>query len=93
MDDYRIMTTTPKRSIWLRVLLMLLLALAYQLCGTLLFFIALIQFVFSLVNDRPNARLQNFGRSLGRYLQQLVNFLSFATEELPFPFSDWPSAN
>ncbi len=92
MDDYQVSTTPPKRSIWLRVLLMLVLALAFHLCGTVLLFVALIQFVLSLLNGAPNARLQRVGFSLGRYLQQLVNFLSFASEELPFPFSDWPSA-
>jgi hypothetical protein len=32
------------------------------------------------------------GQSLGRYLRQIVDFVSFATEEVPFPFSDWPSS-
>lgn len=39
----------------------------------------------------PNARLVSFGRSLGRYLQQIAYFLTFASEDTPFPFSDWPS--
>ena len=93
MDNYQIMTTPAKRSLWMRVLLMLLLGLAYQLCGTLLFFIAVIQLVLSIINGTPNLRLQRFSRSLGLYLQQLVNFLSFADEALPFPFNDWPSAD
>lgn len=93
MEQHQIMTVAPKRSLWMRVLLMLLLALAYQLCGTLLFIIAVIQFVLSLINGQPNARLQNFSRTLGRYVQQLVNFLSFAEEDPPFPFSEWPSGD
>jgi len=39
----------------------------------------------------PNTRLLTFGRSLGSYVQQLVNFQSFNTEEKPFPFNDWPT--
>ena len=80
------------RSIWLRALFMVLMAMVYQLCGTLLFIIAVIQFVIALVNDAPNPRLLAFGRSLGKYLRQIANFLVFASEEVPFPFSDWPSA-
>jgi len=38
-----------------------------------------------------NERLVLFGRSLGRYLQQIAEFEIFATEEMPFPFNDWPS--
>lgn len=81
------------RNIWLRGLLMILLALAYQLAGTLLFFVALIQFVLVLLGDTANPRLTAFGSSLGRYQGQIARFVSFASEELPFPFSDWPSAS
>ncbi len=79
-----------KRNIWLRGLLMILMALAYQLGGTLLFFLAFIQFVLGLLNIDPNERLINLGRSLGRYQNQIATFVSFATEQVPFPFSDWP---
>ena len=50
-----------------------------------------IWFVLALVSDGPNARLVGFGQSLGRYLAQITNFVSFATEEVPFPFSAWPT--
>lgn len=83
--------TKPSRNLWIRGLLMLLMGLAYQLTSTLLFFIALIQFVLALLNDTPNTRLSAFGRSLGRYQSQNASFLSFATEEPPFPFSEWPA--
>jgi nucleoside recognition membrane protein YjiH len=79
-----------KRKIWVRGFFMLLMALAYQVSSTVIFVITLIQFVLVLLNDTPNDRLLAFGRSLGRYLQQIVNFLTFASEEVPFPFSDWP---
>lgn len=83
--------TTNKRMIWIRGFFMLLMAMAYQLAGTVMFMVAIIQFVLALLGT-PNDRLIIFGRSLGRYLQQTVNFLTFETEEIPFPFGDWPSA-
>lgn len=67
--------------------------LAYQLASTVLFFLAILQFAFALVGDTPNARLRTFGVSLGRYLGHVVAFESFATEDLPFPFADWPPGN
>ena len=85
--------TKPQRSIWLRGLLMILMALAYQLVSTLLFCVALIQFVLAVVSDAPNARLMALGRSLGRYQSQVADFISFATEDPPFPFADWPSSD
>lgn len=92
MEQHQV-TTTGKRNIWMRGVYMLLMALAYQLSGTLLFILAVIQFLVTLFGDVPNPRLASFGRSLGRYMQQLVNFLSFASEEVPFPFSDWPASS
>jgi hypothetical protein len=40
-----------------------------------------------------NARLRQFGRSLGRYLAQIASFETFASEELPFPFAEWPAGD
>ena len=84
-------TTTNSRNIWMRGLFMLLMALAYHVAGTLVAVVAVIQFVMALLTAAPNARLVSFGRSLGRYFQQIVDFLTFATEVMPFPFSEWPS--
>lgn len=81
---------TTQRNIWLRGFFMLLMALAWHVTGTVLCFVALIQFVLALLNDAPNDRLAAFGRSLARYVQQVASFLTFAAEEIPFPFSDWP---
>jgi len=84
-------TTPARRSIWLRAVLMILMAMAFQLTASLLGLLALVQFVVALVNGAPNPRLQAFGQGLGRYLRQIAEFVSFAAEEVPFPFSDWPS--
>lgn len=81
------------QNIWMRGLFMLLLILALDISGTVIFIVAVIQFVVMLLAGKPNARLVTFGRSLGRYLQQIVNFLTFATEEMPFPFSNWPAGD
>lgn len=84
-------TLGNKRNIWMRGLFMLLMGIAFQLCGTLLCIVTAVQFVIVLLNDTPNSRLVTFGRSMGNYLGQIVNFLTFATEEMPFPFSEWPA--
>lgn len=82
-------TVTTRRNIWLRALLMLLMAVAFQLAATVLGALAVLQFVLALISA-PNERLRHFGHSLGRYLGQIASFASFASEEAPFPFNDWP---
>jgi len=84
-------TATKKRKIWVRGLFMILMIFAYHLSGTLLFVVATLQFATTLLNKVPNARLLSFGRSLGSYIQQIAYFLTFFSEDVPFPFSDWPS--
>ncbi|KAF0203194.1 MAG: hypothetical protein FD173_1844 [Gallionellaceae bacterium] len=80
-----------RHNIWMRALFMLLMGFVLHVCGTLLFVVTVIQFVIVLLNDAPNIRLVSFGRGLGIYLRQIVNFLTFVTEEIPFPFSEWPA--
>lgn len=80
-----------RRNLWVRGLFMLLIGFAFQVCGTILCIVTFIQFVIVLVSNAPNVRLVSFGRSLGSYLRQIVSFLTFATDEIPFPFSDWPA--
>lgn len=84
-------TPDNKRSVWMRGLFMLLMGFAYHLSGTLLAIITIFQFVAALLAGSPNAQLLSFGRGLGRYVQQIVCFLTFSSEDVPFPFSDWPS--
>lgn len=82
--------TPTENNIWLRGVFMVLLGILYSLAGTVLFVVALLQFVIVLLGNAPNDRLLAFGRSLGRYAQQIADFQSFNTEDKPFPFSDWP---
>jgi hypothetical protein len=85
-------SSASPRNIWMRGLMMVLMALAFQLTGTLLGLLAVVQFVLTLVSEKPNERLCSFGQRLGYYLRQIAEFVSFATEEVPFPFADWPES-
>lgn len=90
MDDT--MASAKPRNLGVRALLMLLMALAFQVAIWVLVFVAVVQLVFAIATDASNERLRLFGLSLGRYLGQIADFETFGTEELPFPFSDWPPA-
>ena len=79
-------------SIWRRSLWMLIMALAWHVASTVMFFMAVLQWLLILLNRVPNPRLQSWGRSLGLYQSSISRYLSFNTEEIPFPFSDWPTA-
>ncbi|MHA1109044.1 MAG: DUF4389 domain-containing protein [Alphaproteobacteria bacterium] len=76
--------------IWLRLLYMIVLSMAYGVAEAVAFAVVVFQFVASLLTGKPNDNLARFGRNLARYFQQIIAYLTFATEEKPFPFMAWP---
>jgi hypothetical protein len=83
--------TAEPLNIWKRGLLMLLMAMAFQLASSLLGLLAVVQFVLALLGSGANQNLRSFARSLGSYLHQIAEFVGFAAEVIPFPFAEWPS--
>lgn len=81
---------TPGDRRWMRGLYMLLMAIGFNVCVTVLCVVTVAQFVIVLLIGAPNAQLASFGRSMGSYLRQIAVFLAFATEAMPFPFGEWP---
>jgi len=79
-----------RRSIWLRLVFMIVLSVAFNVAEILTFAVVVFQFLASLFTGQPNDRLARFGRNLARYLQQITVYLTFATEDTPFPFAPWP---
>ena len=52
--------------------------------------VVILQILFLLLSGARNERLAGFGASLAVYSYELVAYLTFASEDQPFPFSDWP---
>ncbi len=75
----------------LRTLYMLAFALVFWIVCWVLAIATVLQLVLTLLGGRPNADLARFGASLGQYSRQIVEFLLFASDALPFPFRDWPA--
>jgi hypothetical protein len=81
------------RKTWLRGLYMVLFAVIYSVTEVVIGAVVILQFLFTLVTGQTNARLLQFGRSLSRYVYQIMLFFTFNSEDLPFPFNEWPSAD
>ena len=77
-------------SIWLRLVFMIVLCMAYGVAEFVTFAVVVFQFLASLFTGKPNDQLARFGRNLARYFQQITVYMTFATEEKPFPFTPWP---
>ena len=78
--------------IWKRLMYMLIFAVVFSLCRIVIFGVALLQFFSVLFTSEANKKLQLFGHAVGSYVSEITDFLTYSSEEKPFPFDkDWPS--
>jgi hypothetical protein len=77
-------------SIWMRGLTMLIVAVCVGLAQSVLFAVAVVQFLWMLIAQERNGLLVDFGRSLGLWQAEAAWFLSGDTDEKPFPWKAWP---
>ncbi|WP_373185573.1 DUF4389 domain-containing protein [Halopseudomonas sp.] len=90
MDAFKRTVLSP--DFWLRVVYTLLLALAWQITELLLIAVTLLQLAFKLFTGEAKSRLTGFGNSLSQYAWQIGRFVTFASEQKPWPFMEWPDA-
>ena len=76
---------------WLRGLNMLLFIVIKYVVSWLILLIAVLQFILDILLGKPNDKLINFTENLNFYYYQIVNFLTYNSEEKPFPFTSWPN--
>ncbi len=78
-----------KLSTWKRIFFMLVFAIIIGLVRMLLWAVVLLQIASVLLMGSTNRNILNFGRSLSAYIYHILLFLTFNSDQLPFPFSDW----
>jgi hypothetical protein len=80
-----------KRSSWLRLFFMLVMVFLYSVSRVVVSVVVLLQFFWVLFTAETNKPLEKLGQSLATYSYQIIRYLTFNTEERPFPFDlDWP---
>lgn len=83
-------TAITSADFWLRLLYILLFALAWQITELLLVVVVVLQIGSQLLNGSYEPRLTGFGNSLSQYAWQIGRFATGATEQKPWPFMEWP---
>ncbi len=78
-----------KISTWRRIFFMLVFSVIVSLVRVLLWTVILLQVGSALLTGAPNQNILNFGQTLSAYLYHILLFLTYNTEKIPFPFSDW----
>lgn len=82
------------RSTWMRLLFMLVIVVFYAVSRLVVATVVIVQFFHVLFTGQTNSRLKEFGQSLSAYTYQILRYLTFNTDQRPFPFdADWPSGH
>ena len=84
-------TNLQSKSTWVRVLYMLLFVLAYSAAEFVLGITVVIQVIIKLVTGSLNENLKTFGKQISLYIYDVLQFLTFNSENKPFPFDEWPT--
>ena len=80
-----------RQSTWLRLFFMLVVILLYWVARLVVGMVVLLQFFWVLFTGETNKSLERLGQSLATYTYQIIRYLTYNTEERPFPFDlDWP---
>lgn len=82
-----------KRENWQRGLFMLFFMFIYGFSNSLVIGILFFQFATLILTGKTNEFLLGFSQSLSIYIHQIINFLTFNSEQRPFPFSTWPNVS
>lgn len=78
----------PEDSIWRRLLPMVIIGLMLSIAQTLLWALALVQFVMMVTRGgHPNVEIAWFGKRLGDWLSKATRFQTAADEEKPWPWT------
>ncbi len=78
-----------KISTWKRIFFMLIFAVIIGLVRILLWAVILLQVASTLLTGSCNSNILTFGKNLSVYLYHILLFMTFAGDQLPFPFSNW----
>ena len=78
-----------QRGTWLRLLYIVLFAVIFIITEFIVAIVVIIQFGFVLLTGGVNTNLKDFGDDLSRYVYDILRYLTFNSDSLPFPFSDW----
>lgn len=89
-DIKRELTVVDK---WVRLLFIVLYVVLWRLAELVLAVTVLLQFLWTLFGGSPNPSLRDFGQRLGTWLREIVEYVTYASDERPWPFGrDWPAS-
>ena len=82
------------RATWTRLLFMVISSILVWLASLVGMVVVVLGFLMVLFTGEVNRELRSVGQSLAAYIYENIRFLTFNTDDRPFPFGNkWPSGD
>ena len=90
MNDESHTDESKEESTWLRLVFILLFAVAFNIASYVLALVVLVQFLAKVFSGRTMPAVTGFGQNLATYVYGIIRFLTFRSSDMPWPFAPWP---
>jgi hypothetical protein len=82
-----------RRDTAFRMLYSLLFALVISVLETVVGALVIFQLLYTMITKQePSRRVSDLGNRLVTYFYRMLRYLTYNSDDLPFPFSDFPEA-
>ncbi|MDH5632100.1 MAG: DUF4389 domain-containing protein [Gammaproteobacteria bacterium] len=88
-EDYK--QNIKEQGTWMRGLNILLFTIIYSVTEMVIALVVLFQFLSVLFTRQTNEQLLDLGQRLSTYVFQILRYVTFNSDDRPFPFSDFPA--
>jgi hypothetical protein len=78
---------------WLRGFFILVFGVIFYFLYILIWLLVIFQFVTKVITGELNSYLEDFSTKMTSYAMQILNYITYQSEERPFPFSPFPEQN
>ena len=81
------------KTAWMRVLFVALFWVVFYITQLVVLAVVVAQAAFTLISGEPNAQLLKLGDLLTQYVRDILRYVTFNSDQRPFPFSDFPKSD
>ena len=90
LNEENLKKNVKDKDTWLRFVYLVMFGVVFYLCSLLAFATSVFQFLAKLFSGSSFEGLSEFGDQLATYVSQVIRYLTFASDEKPFPFAPLP---
>ncbi len=81
------------KSAWTRVLFVVLFWIVFYVTQFVLAAVVVAQCAFRILTGDVNHNLLKFGDMLSKYVHDILRYVTFNTDQRPFPFDEFPKSD